>query len=707
MVSRVLWVVKGLGPGGAERLLAAAARTHDPERVQIECAYVLPFKDHLVAALESAGVRCTCLSERDRDPRWPAALRRLIRDGGFDVVHVHSPVPGSVARAAVRSMPRDARPALMSTEHNTWARHRAPTRLLNAATSRWDEITFAVSEETRSSISGPASGRAQVLTHGIDVAEVAAVRADRGAVRAELGFADDEIVLGAVANMTRQKDYPNLLAAARRLVDDRVPARIVAVGQGPLEDEVRAAVRDMGLVGVVVLTGFRDDAVRVLAACDVFTLASAWEGLPVALMEALALGLPVVATNVGGVAEAMRDGQDAILVPPRDATALARAWTQVVGDADLRERLATAAAERAPEFDVHRTVAVIEDTYVRLAAARQHTDFRGPGTAAPAQPPSLSRREPGATIRPATPEDRLAVLDLLQRSLGAPDPRYAELFSWKHDDNAFGASPMWVAEVDGRVVAFRTFLRWEFVRGGEVTRAVRAVDTATDPGYQGRGLFRALTMHGLGQMRDEGVAFVFNTPNDRSRPGYLRMGWRDVGRVPAAFRPTSPGSAVRLARSRVPAERWSLPLDVGESIEEWLSRSPHAHLIPEARHVRELRTNTSDEYLRWRYGLPSLHYRVVDDGVAAVVVRARRRGRVTELSVVQTFGDPRRAERLAVKAAVTAGADYALRVGPAAPPTGFFPLPGGGPRLTWRAVGNAGMPPLPNWALSLGDVELF
>ena len=195
MAVRVLWVVKGLGPGGAERLLVAAARAHDPERVQIECAYLLPHKDHLVSALESAGVRCTCLSDRDGDPRWPVALQRLIRAGGFDVVHVHSPVPGSVARAAVRSMPREARPALMSTEHNTWARHRAPTRLLNAATSRWDEVTFAVSEETRSSMSGPSAGSAEVLTHGIDVAAVAAARADRGAVRSELGLTEDEVCL--------------------------------------------------------------------------------------------------------------------------------------------------------------------------------------------------------------------------------------------------------------------------------------------------------------------------------------------------------------------------------------------------------------------------------------------------------------------------------------------------------------------------------
>jgi L-malate glycosyltransferase len=103
---KILWVTKGLGPGGAERLLAAAARSHDADRFTFECAYVLPYKDHLVAELETAGVRTHCLSQARNDLRWPARLTKLIREGGYDVVHVHSPLPGSIARAAVRSMPK-------------------------------------------------------------------------------------------------------------------------------------------------------------------------------------------------------------------------------------------------------------------------------------------------------------------------------------------------------------------------------------------------------------------------------------------------------------------------------------------------------------------------------------------------------------------------------------------------------------------------
>jgi len=264
-----------------------------------------------------------------------------------------------------------------------------------------------------------------------------------------------------------------------------------------------------------------------------------------------------------------------------------------------------------------------------------------------------------------------------------------------------------VADDGGRVVAFRTFLRWEFARGGEVLRAVRAVDTATDPDYRGKGLFRALTLRAVDQLAGEGVAFVFNTPNDQSRPGYLRMGWRDVGRVPAAFSPRSPSSALRLVRARVPADRWSQVLETGEDIGGWVDRGGPTSYRDDARHVREIRTNVSEAYLRWRYGLAPLYYRVFDVGAAALVVRLRRRGASSELSVVEGFGSQRDADHFARRLLGDIGADYALRSGPASPAAGFVALPGGGPRLTWRALAEPGMPPLPNWRLSLGDLELF
>ena len=440
-------------------------------------------------------------------------------------------------------------------------------------------------------------------------------------------------------------------------------------------------------------------------ACDAFVLASKWEGLPVAVMEALAIGLPIVATNVGGMAEELHDGVDALLVSPADSAALAAAIELVATDPELYARLGAAAAARAPEFGVTRTVAEIEAIYERLAR-------QAPVAVAEAAPSVAAERRasarPSLDIRPVDPEDREAIISLLQRSLGSDgDPRYPELFAWKHDTNRFGPSPMWVATDGGRVVAFRALMRWEFIRGGQVLRAVRAVDTATDPDYQGRGLFRALTMHGLESVKAEGVDFVFNTPNDQSRPGYLKMGWREVGRLPAAVHFSGLTGAVQALRSRVPADRWSTELDVGVPVLDWLSTGGPAGRQVAPADVREIRTDIDDEFLGWRFGTCLLGYRAVDKGDGAVIVRARMRGASKELAVVAEFGPQRVTHRLASSAARQAGCSYAIRIGRLNPGTGYVGLPGGGPILTWRAVNDDGFPPLSNWALTLGDVELF
>jgi glycosyltransferase involved in cell wall biosynthesis len=128
--------------------------------------------------------------------------------------------------------------------------------------------------------------------------------------------------------------------------------------------------RELDLDGVVTLTGHRPDATRLMAACDLFALASQWEGLPVAVMEALALGLPIVATAVGGVAETFTDGVDARLVPPGDAAALADAILDVAHDESLRTKLAAASSARAEEFDAPRAQRRIEEIYRTVARAR-------------------------------------------------------------------------------------------------------------------------------------------------------------------------------------------------------------------------------------------------------------------------------------------------------------------------------------------------
>jgi glycosyltransferase involved in cell wall biosynthesis len=344
--------------------MVAAATVRDREDFRFEVDYLLPWKDALVGDLEALEVPTRCLEvQNERDLRWAARLRRRLVDEPVDILHAHSPYPAGIARLVVRTLPRRIRPRLVYTVHNTFHSFSTPTRILNGITYPLDDADLAVSVEVHDTIWSHLQGRTEIVVHGVLLDRVRAALAERDATRAELGLAPGEPVVGTIANFRAQKDYPNLLATARLLLDRGWPGRIVAVGQGPLEAEMRARHEQLGLGDRVLLLGQRDDAVRVLAACDVFTMASDNEGLPVALMEALALGLPVAATRVGGIPEAVTDGVEGLLVPPKNPEALADAIATITTDPSLRAAMADAARRAGERFDIRIAAHRIEQLY--------------------------------------------------------------------------------------------------------------------------------------------------------------------------------------------------------------------------------------------------------------------------------------------------------------------------------------------------------
>jgi glycosyltransferase involved in cell wall biosynthesis len=382
---RVLHVVKGLGPGGAERLLCSAAAVRNRDAFEYDVAYVLPWKNHVVPDLVGQGVKVHCVgggsgpdsvARTMADPRWAGRFAKLVRAGGYDIIHVHSPLMAGVVRPVVRSLGR-GRPKLVSTEHNGWGTYALPTRLANGLTYRLDDARFAVSEEVRDSVSPRLRTRVEVAVHGVPLEQVRRVKAQRGNVRAQLGFADDEVVVGTVGNYRPQKAYPDLMAAARLVMDANPKVRFLAIGQGPLESEIQREHDRLRLGERFCLMGYRADAPRVLAGCDVFALASHFEGFPVALMEALTLGLPVVATDVGGIPDGITDGREGLLVPPRRPKLLAEAVLRVAADDELRARMGAAAAERSEQFDIRRAVRRIEAVYSQLAISRREIPCAG------------------------------------------------------------------------------------------------------------------------------------------------------------------------------------------------------------------------------------------------------------------------------------------------------------------------------------------
>ncbi len=317
-------------------------------------------------------------------------------------------------------------------------------------------------------------------------------------------------------------------------------------------------------------------------------------------------------------------------------------------------------------------------------------------------------------IRSALAEDEPAVLDLFRQTLGwRDDDPNEDFFRWKHQANPFGQSPAWLALHDGKVVGYRTFLRWRFLtEDDKEIRAVRAVDTATHPDYQGLGIFRTLTLRGVAELTLAGEGIVFNTPNDQSRPGYLKMGWSVARRLPISLLPR-PTSLMKVARAAVPADLWSQPSTIGLDAAEALTDTAVAEALLMHAPGKGVRTKRSPEYLAWRTSLRPLSYRLLlasdrDPAQGGLVFRLRRRGEALEAAVIeQLVPDRATGARLVGRLLKQTGADYAigLRTGPSA---GLIPVPlrGMGPLLTTRPL--AASPPLPSaWRLTLGDVELF
>ncbi|MGH9298219.1 MAG: glycosyltransferase, partial [Acidimicrobiales bacterium] len=363
---RVLHLIKSLTVvGGAERLVLSVATARDRERFDVNVAYVLTRPSaHLIEQFVAEGVNLHCLGVASHyDLRWTLRFRALLARERFDVLHVHLPYTASFGRLAARSLGSNRRPRIVHTQHNLWQHTTPVIRALHRLTYRLGDADVAVSQAAWNALPPSLRPRTEVLVHGLSFHDIGDLASSREPVRSELGIARDEVLVSTVANMRPEKGYDLLLEAAQILISGGLPIRFVAVGHGPLEEEVRNRHAQLGLEDRFQLLGFRSDALRIVAGSDIFVLASRHEGFPVAVMEALALGVPVVSTAVGDVPLAVHNGVEGLVVPAGDVTSLADALRLLAGDASRREEMSKAARQAGLRFDIERTVRRLESIY--------------------------------------------------------------------------------------------------------------------------------------------------------------------------------------------------------------------------------------------------------------------------------------------------------------------------------------------------------
>lgn len=363
--------VRGTGGGPEKTILLGAARS-DPAKAAVTVCYVRDDRDAafgIAGRARELGVAYEEIRERHSFDLsiWPA-LVRLIRGRRIDIVHAHDYKSDVIAYGLARITP--ARP--LATAHG-WITNTGRERFY----ARWDQrllarfpLAIAVSEPIRQAIvaRGGDPARVRRIPNGIDTCEFRRDAALGPVVRDALGIPRDAVVIGSIGRLEPEKRLDLLLEAVHRLPPAFAP-HVLVVGDGSQRSALERQARALGLEARVRFTGQRADVRDLHHAADVYVQSSASEGFPNALLEAMAIGVPAVATRVGGTPELIDDGVHGLLVPSGDAGAIAAAIERsLVRAEETRTRVAAARAriERELSFDARQ--AAVERVYDDLLA---------------------------------------------------------------------------------------------------------------------------------------------------------------------------------------------------------------------------------------------------------------------------------------------------------------------------------------------------
>lgn len=341
----------------------------DPTRFERTLCVTRPSDGGLLGTIAESGVRIVELDRRGRlDLSAWSTLARYVRAHPVDILHSHKFGSNVWAALARRFLPISA---LVTHEHSwSFSGDRARIlldRLLIAPAAAAMVAVSAEDARRMAEIEHIPKAKIHVIPNGVDVAPPS----DPSRLRRELGVSDGLPIIGYVGGLRPEKRVDLLLGAAARLIGSGRELRVALVGSGPEEESLRRLADTLGISESVSFLGFRRDATDLAAGFDVATLQSDREGAPLSLLEFMALGRAIVATNVGGVPELVENGRDALLVAPGDADGLQAAIGSLLADPERRRTLgAAASARQKAEFGLDAMTRRVEDLYGKVANSR-------------------------------------------------------------------------------------------------------------------------------------------------------------------------------------------------------------------------------------------------------------------------------------------------------------------------------------------------
>lgn len=362
---------------GVKRLFSWMIPRFDPARFRVSLVS-LRKKDLSEETLDALGVDISYLQRSKFDPLTLPDMLRLVDEKQTDILHLHGYGATTFGRLAgsLRGIPT------IVHEHANLTRtpwfQKAADRLLEPFT----DIALAVSRSTAEFVVNARQipeSKVKVVYLGVPLEEFSRARTvdEVSAARHELGIAPDDFAIGTVTRLHESKGNSCLIDAAARVVRERPRARFFLVGEGPLLNELQAQASRLELGDRFVFSGFRRDVARTLSAFDLSVFPSLWEGTPITAFEALATGKAIVSTDADGLLDILSEGRDALIVPKRNADALAAKIVWAMDHPAERERLSAAARHSGRQYDIEVFVRKMERLYTLLHQVPRTTRRRG------------------------------------------------------------------------------------------------------------------------------------------------------------------------------------------------------------------------------------------------------------------------------------------------------------------------------------------
>lgn len=364
-MKKILYVSTSTTVGGAEKTLYTLATLVDPKICRVAGVISLKGKGHYARKLEKAGTPVHTLEIKTRAGLGDLQkLAVLIHETKPDLVHALMYQAIQLCRGVKRFGYADFK--LISSPRVNYRTREGFSLLLDRWLKRADDLLIAECDASRDYLierCGYDKEKTITIRNGVDIAGWPISKSARRKLRAKLNLADNDILLGAIGRLDVQKGLSFLIEAVAKLVSSH-PVKLAIIGTGPLHGKLEMMIQQLGLSDHVHLLGEQDDIPAWLSALDIFVLPSLWEGLPNALLEAMAIGLPVVATKVDGVPEAVSNDISGLLCNPKDVQALFVPIQDLVVDAELRKRIGDGAKTVIKEhFKLSNMLSRYEEAY--------------------------------------------------------------------------------------------------------------------------------------------------------------------------------------------------------------------------------------------------------------------------------------------------------------------------------------------------------